>query len=266
MTMPIGMSIQIGVSFIDPKKYSTPIPPLPSAEIDAGSMSRIAAAQGFWTRLLLNAEATAEHALDAFRDAASHLQDGDIFLIYFSGHGVKVVQSPNPELSEDAWLLYDRMVLRSELRSLISGFRPGVRVLAISDSCNSGGIISPETNELLTKRFGQVPFAIKSVAKITSPLAATVSGDPLAVANGGEPSAMVLLLASSGADDASIATPKHGLFTQKLLVTWSEGEFAGNYVDFHSQISRALERFQVPVIQVFGPLNSDFASERPFTI
>jgi hypothetical protein len=247
-TMTIGIALQIGVSFVDSGKYPLHIPPLPSAELDALSITRLVSKQGFWAKLLLNADATPYMAMDAVRGAARLLQPGDIFMLYFAGHGTTVPAGNNA--IEDAWLLYDRPVTRSEVRSLMTGFREGVRILIISDSCNSGGIVSKEI--LATPNSGSPEDSSKALVENKSQ---------------DEINATLVLLASSPPNENSGTTPKHGFFTQKLLSVWDDGAFEGTYLDFYRAIEKKLmELQQQPVFQVYGGLNPSFTSQKPFTI
>jgi hypothetical protein len=261
--MTNGMSLVIGVSFVDPAKYVSPISPLPAAELDAQSIAEIARQQGFWTKLLLNAEADSDGVLTAIQGAAAILQAGDIFLLYFSGHGNKVLGAAGPT-SEDAWLLYDRMLTKGEVSALVTTFRVGVRILVITDSCNNGGIVSPAAAASLASSFGNTSFVVKSAP----PLKVQSAANNVPPANPAQASiaATVLLLASSGPDENSISTPKHGVFTQQLLTVWNNGGFTGNCVDFFLAIAQGVAAHQTPFFQPFGAPNTAFTSQNPFTI
>lgn len=261
--MTNGMSLQIGVSFVNPAGYDLPIPPLPGAELDAQSIAEIARQQGFWTKLLLNADADSDGVLTAVQGAAAILQAGDIFLLYFSGHGTKVLGAAGPT-SEDAWLLYDRMLTKSEVSELVTTFRPGVRVLVITDSCNSGGIVSPAAAANLASSFGNTSFVVKSAPPLKVQAAANII-PPIAPGKASITST-VLLLASSGPDDNSISTPTHGIFTQQLLRVWNNGGFTGSHVDFFLAITQGVAAHQNPFFQPFGAPNTAFTTQTPFTI
>jgi hypothetical protein len=248
---------------VNPATYDSPISPMPGAEFDAQSVAEIARQQGFWTKLLLNADADSDGVLTAIQGAAAILQPGDIFLLYFSGHGSKVLGAAGPT-SEDAWLLYDRMLTKSEVSALVTTFLAGVRVLVITDSCNSGGIVSPAAAANLASSFGNTSFMVKSVPPLK--IQAVVNTVPPVNRAQARIASTVLLLASSGQDDNSISTPKHGIFTQQLLTVWNNGGFTGNYVDFFLAIAQGVAAHQTAFFQPFGEPNNAFTSQAPFTI
>lgn len=261
--MATGLSLVVGVSSVDPSKYASPFPALPGATPDALSMAEIARKQKFWTRLLLNADANSGDVLDAIQWAAAALQAGDIFMLYFSGHGTTVPSASGPK-NEAAWLLYDRVVTKSEVQSLVTSFRAGVRIVVIVDSCNSGGILVPTAEAKLVEEFGNLSFLIKSVPAFktqeTVNTVSPVKPEPTDLA------ATIFLLASSGPDENSISLTTHGLFTQKLLPVWNDGRFTGTYVDFHLAITELVKAHQLPFFQPFGVPNTAFATQKPFTI
>ena len=99
------------------------------AEADARALAQLASRQGFEPpTLLLGAVATRANVRAALGAAAEKCQAGDLFMITFSGHGG----------SGGVWTLFDGSLRDAEMRDALAAFRPGVRVLVISDSCNGG--------------------------------------------------------------------------------------------------------------------------------
>ena len=68
---------------------------------------------------------------------------GDFFLCTYSGHGGQVRDKNHEEesdRSDETWVLYDRQLVDDELYALWATFKPGVRVVILSDSCHSGSV------------------------------------------------------------------------------------------------------------------------------
>ena len=86
---------------------------------------------------------------DAITSAAGQLEAGDIFFVTYSGHGGQVPDlndEDEKDGSDETWLAYDRQVIDDELFELWTKFKPGVRILVLSDSCHSGSVNKSITN------------------------------------------------------------------------------------------------------------------------
>ena len=103
-------------------------------------METIARGQGFVTQSLLTRAATSTALLDRIEKAAKELVEDDFFLLTYSGHGGQIndATSDEPDGLDETWVLYDREIVDDELYAAWSLFRPGVRILVLSDSCHSG--------------------------------------------------------------------------------------------------------------------------------
>jgi hypothetical protein len=91
---------------------------------------------------ILGDNATHDAVLAKMRIAADELEDGDIFLFTFSGHGTRRGQEDPKEtdLKDETLVMQDAFLVDNVLRRLIwPKFKAGVRVLMVSDSCHSGG-------------------------------------------------------------------------------------------------------------------------------
>jgi hypothetical protein len=129
--------------------YGDSFKPLQGAENDAAAMQAIAREHRFERcLLLLGKEATLERVMAEIRAASETLDDGDLFLLSFAGHGSEIsprwIQSlvPRPRAVEpnewvQTWLLWERELLDKELRLVWARFKAGVRVLVVLDSCHS---------------------------------------------------------------------------------------------------------------------------------
>jgi metacaspase-1 len=135
----IGMSLSIGVNYVDPEHYEGWTGALRACENDARAMSEIARAEGFETVVLLSAEARSERVFEEIRRAARRLRAGDSFVLSFAGHGSQIrdAEAEEDDGLDETWVLHDRMVADDEVRAVLDEFRTGVRVALVVDSCHS---------------------------------------------------------------------------------------------------------------------------------
>lgn len=152
--MARGISIHIGLNTLDQEHYSIDKQPLfeqlQGCVNDAVLMQRIAASRNFQTELFITKGTDADRErlatnkiFDRIRFYAGLLDEGDVFLLTFAGHGSQIENIGNDfEVSgyDQTMCFYDRMVIDDELGQLWSLFKPGVRILVISDSCHSGTV------------------------------------------------------------------------------------------------------------------------------
>ena len=91
-----GLSIHIGLNFVNPAHYAGWDGELAAAEFDAEDMRAIAEAQGFEATSLIRSDATREAVRSAFANAAAQLKGGDTLLINYSNHDKNI-----PNMSRD---------------------------------------------------------------------------------------------------------------------------------------------------------------------
>ena len=141
--MAKGISLHIGLNYVDPDAYGGWDGALAGCVNDANDMKAVAASRNFSTTILTNAEATSAKVISEISNAAKALQSGDIFFISYSGHGGQIPDEEGNESDgfDETWVLYDREVIDNELYRLWSQFKTGVRIIVISDSCHSGTIV-----------------------------------------------------------------------------------------------------------------------------
>ena len=140
--MARGISVHIGMNEVDPDHYAGWSGPLGACEKDANDMHALASKQGFEATMLKTRAATRDSVSHAISAAAAELQRGDYFLMSYSGHGgqVKDVNGDEDDGLDETWCLFDGQLIDDELGVLWSEFKPGVRVMVISDSCHSGTV------------------------------------------------------------------------------------------------------------------------------
>jgi metacaspase-1 len=190
------------------------------AEADARALAEVASRQGFeQPTLLLGCTATRANVRVQLGEAADACRPGDLFMLTFSGHGGE----------GGLWVLYDGSLRDAEMRAALAAFRPGVRVLVISDSCNGG-----------------VPAA--------------GPGTPLS-----EVAASVLVLAACRSDQFADAPGMPTHFTTALLETWHR-ESIVTYRGFYEMIAAGMPEYQQPNYFQVGSRDLHFEAQPPFTI
>ncbi|MCK5919112.1 MAG: caspase family protein [Cocleimonas sp.] len=276
--MTKGISLHIGLNHIDPAYYGDESR-LSGCENDANDYVKIATSTGFKVTKLLNEEATCQRVLQFIKQAAATLTDDDIFFISYSGHGSYLPDTSGDEADrqDETWCLYDRMLIDDELKSAWTGFKSGVRILIISDSCHSGTVDRP----LLEDQSQGNPPASRSLP--IKALQQALKKDntfytSLKTKGGGTRiSASIVLLAGCQDNEESLDIGINGAFTATLKRVWGRGNFNGNYEQFLTQIKSSLgstvnaqgysyDDSQHPNLELSGNVSASFSKKRPFSI
>jgi hypothetical protein len=209
------------------------------SELDANNMERLLLNHGgFIIHKLLTQQATGKSMLDNIDLAASSLNNGDLFFFFFSGHGDQIKDENGDEADhlDEALAAYDRRIIDDELPPIWAKFRPGVRILMISDTCNSGTIFR-----------GQVPpradgFALEAPLQIKASL---------------------IHIAATRDHSDTLGNANGSVFTNALLEAWNNGSFQGDYNQFLGQVKKIISD---PILSQAGPNVAAFVGERPFTV
>lgn len=287
--MPKGISLHIGLNAVDPAHYAGWSGPLGACEADAEDMLAIAKAKGYSPTLLKTAAATRAKVIGGLKKASDDLAEGDILLLTYSGHGGQVPDKDGDEpddLKDETWCLFDGQLLDDELNHLWAGFRPGVRIFVLSDSCHSG----TATRAPLIQLGLDATRASLALYGIEGPVVYRVMPDEVAfrtyrrnadfydslqsgVAPRGRASdeqervrATVRLISGCQDNQLSADGTFNGLFTGMLLRVWNNGRFEGDYATFHRSIVKRMPPTQTPNHFVTGAHNPAFASQVPFAI
>jgi lysophospholipase L1-like esterase len=286
-----GISLHIGLNKIDPHHYGSDCM-LYGCHNDARSMAAIASDRGYETAgILLDADADAKAVTGAIKQAAKVLKNGDIFVLTYSGHGGSVPDFSGDEKDDgrdETWCLFDRQLLDDELYELYELFDEGVRVLVVSDSCNSGTVVRSTSSGLTTIDStipGALPSRVRALPsdsrryaintnldfyrKIQVTARASAGGRPSTLRNLREIdrplSCTVRLLSACLDNQVSADGDLNGLFTGRLLHVVENG-FDGNYAKFHRELRRMMPDSQTPGHLVIGRKDPGFDSQRPFDI
>ena len=114
---------------------------LPQPPNDATAIANIALKKGFATKLLLTEDATRKNVIEHIIGLSQIAKEGDLVFIYYSGHGSQVKADEKDEeedMLNEAWCLYDGLLIDNELYRLWRYFAAGLRIFFVSDSCHSG--------------------------------------------------------------------------------------------------------------------------------
>lgn len=154
--MAKGYSLIIGLNKLNPKHYAGWAGELDQPANDASAAYKLAKDIGFEAKLLLNDEATRERVINEMQNAAQKLNPGDIYFVYYSGHGGQVpdLDRDEDDGEDETWCLYNGQLIDDEIHYMLTAFKAGVRIVVLSDSCRSGTITKAlpwEEQELVEK-------------------------------------------------------------------------------------------------------------------
>lgn len=290
---PVGLSLHIGINTIDSNHYASAglaAPGLDGCENDALAMQAIFEREGYQSTLLLSAQATREAVSEAIQKAAQTLKAGDIFVLTYSGHGFYLPELESDLLHHDeddnrdeTWVLYNGMIIDDELYELWGLFEEGVRVVVLSDSCNSGtvtrnlNLLDEDLNErsqimqnigaksrLLDRHIGQ--RTINNNRDFYAQLRENLASRKVPLLR-----ATVRLISGCQDDQQSYETgpPYRGLFSSVFETVWDKGAFEGTYdhlVQAIIGLGSELQWAQLPNHTLIGPKLSFFEQEKAFLI
>jgi metacaspase-1 len=283
--MPRGISLHIGLNRVDPAHYADWDGALNACEADANAMEALAQSRDFTSTKLLTEQANAGAIMDEITSAAAQLEAGDIFLITYSGHGGQVPDlnvDDESDGSDETWLAHDRQLIDDELFDLWTKFKPGVRILVLSDSCHSGSVNKAITNGAVVPdpvataeeaakqepRFRAMPRdkMIQTYAQHRALYDSRQSVVPSSSESAAKLAARVLLISGCQDDQLSRDGFLNGAFTARLLKVWDDGVWTGGYGAFHEAIRSGMPDDQQPNYNPIGPDDPAFEQQNPFTI
>lgn len=274
-----GYSLHVGLNHLSAAHYGSD-QALKNAVADAEAMRSIALSIGFDTAVLTDANATVGNFAINLNRLASTAVAGDIVFLSYAGHGSNVFDSSGDELADsldETWCLYDRMIIDDELYGLYSLFKPGVRLLIISDSCHSGTVARIIAGDEPDDRFhnhlsdrGELLRGIgqaqsREIYRANAHEYESVSA--LAAAGSrAELQCSLQLLAACQDNQLAGDGLGNGFFTTKLLHLWAGGAWQGTYTELFETLQNDMPRQQKPNQQVLGEGTDAFIAQRPFTI
>ncbi len=249
--MSKGYALLVGLKGVDPACYNgwDGTAGCWGCELDVDNIERILKPLGYTTRTLKTADATRNHILSGLYRAADTLIAGDIFVFYFSGHGGQQPDVNGDELDgkDETLVAYDREIVDDKIHQALMRFKAGVRIVMISDSCNSGtnyrGLMTVPVNEQAIFR----PVAKKRASEV-------------------EIRAQLIHLGGCRDGFTSSGYQHGGAFTIALCDAWNGGAFRGSYRDLHKKICKLIKSNQQPQYSEYGPVSEEFRTQQAFAI
>lgn len=269
--MAYGISIHIGLNKIDPAHYGSSYA-LAGCINDANAMHDIAKSKGFdQSYLLIDEDGSYKKVVAHLKKAAAKLKKDDFLFISYAGHGASVWDNNNDEDDgkDETWCLYDRMILDDELAACWAKFKTGVRILMISDSCHSGSVsrVINMNGDLMDDTPAMGSRGLKNGPEIYENNRAvyekTIPADKN-ISQGTGIKATVILLSGCQDNQTSRDGISNGLFTEKLLQVFGNGNFKGNYGGLLLKILKIMPSNQTPNYSVIGKRNAVFEAGKPF--
>lgn len=278
--MARGRSIHIGLNYVDANAYGGWDGQLNGCVNDATGLKEVADALGYETTLITNGAATSYRVIGDIAASAEELEAGDIFWISYSGHGGQVQDSNGEEedAMDETWVLFDREVIDDELHALWAQFASGVRIVVTSDSCHSGTVVK----EKFAKELDRI--RPRGARGTDPPRAKAMPRDVQTEINHrdkqmydtlqwiagskslGNVQASVVLISGCQDNQLSYDGDFYGQFTGTLIEVWDQGNFEGDYADFHHAILDRMPPYQTPNYFTVGAANQEFEDQKPFTI
>jgi len=214
-------------------------------ELDVDNIERILRPFNYNIEILKTVQATSQNILSSLEKAALQLEKNDIFVFYFSGHGG---QQPDDNYDEsdgrdETIVAFDREINDDELDNIWLKMKPGVRIVMISDSCNSGS-------------------NYKNIRTVNKPTSMKM------MSNRRQNDFQAQMIHIAGCRDgfSSIGYQSSGAFTQSLCNSWENGSFSGSYFQFFEKICSLITSEQQPQYSEYGNLSDDFKTQKPFII
>lgn len=221
-------------------------------EKDVDSIQGILTPLDFAVKSYTTEVATADNVLEALNIAAGRMESGDLFVFYYSGHGGRKKdlsgderQKNGKDLHDETLCLYDRQLLDDELAEIWPKFSSGVRLVMMSDSCNSGSNFERE---------------VVKVQKPRKPINTMSTGED------GDFHGQMIHMGGCRDGESSKGFKDGGAFTLALLDAWDDGRYLGTYADLFEAIKSGVNTGQEPQFSRHGNVSASFLSQRPFTI
>lgn len=259
-------SLIIGLNSIDSKSKSYGFASsgdLVGPEKDVERMNSLLSTQGFSNRLLKAEEATRDNILSSLSLASKTLNSGDTFVFYYSGHGVQVKDTNGDEEDgfDEAFAAYDQLLLDDDIGVCLSKFKKGVKIIMISDSCNSGTNFASSQEELSRENLALNAYHRQSHGLNTLFVQNTTSPS--------QPQIKAEVIHLSAAEDGRTApdTNNGGVFTSALIKIFNNGKFKGGYQSFFKRLKdecKSSFRKISPGYAELGPVTNSFREETPF--
>lgn len=149
--------MHIGIDRVSDSVFRGYLENLRGAENDARAMRDVANDVGCSARLLLGREATRTAVLDTLTATVERLAPGDLLVVTFAGHGVSLRGvATDPDGWDEAWCLYDGVLLDDELHELLADVPAECEVVIVTDACFAAGIVDEDLLSFALNRQSRV--------------------------------------------------------------------------------------------------------------
>jgi hypothetical protein len=133
-------AVNCGLTKVDPSAYYGWEGNCPGCDVDASTMSLLCREQGYQIAEMYNADCAKAQLTAKVRKAWKDMKAGDLFVFFISSHG-----GQNPDMNGDeidgmdeTICLWDGQLSDDYLYELWKEAPAGLRILFITDTCNSG--------------------------------------------------------------------------------------------------------------------------------
>ena len=243
--MPKGYAMLVGLKSVNPTAYGgwDGKNGCYGCELDVDNIGLILDPMGYEVSVLKTAEATSLNILQGLRSAARAMRNGDIFVFYYSGHGGQRPDFSGDESDDsqdETLVLYDREVIDDELDEIWKIFRANVRIVMISDSCNSGSNYR----------------GVRDVAQIEA--------RPMRVTKPQGIHAQMIHYSGCRDGGVSIGYRTGGVFTMAFCKALANG--ADTYPSLYEAAKKLVKTQQQPQYNKYGNVHQYFENSQPFSI
>ena len=171
--------------------------------------------------------------------------------------------------------MYDAQLLDDELRVMYAEFDEGVRVLVVSDSCHSGTLLKSESPGHKGSGFEDDYIYARNMprtaSKETSKKHRSMYGRIQDALPHPKPEikASLRLLSGCQENQKSYGSKTSGRFTTAIKSLFDDGEFSGDYSEFHQKTVAMLKRpkkNQTPGHATDGVTDRNYDRQSPFKL
>ncbi|OPZ90375.1 MAG: Caspase domain protein [Firmicutes bacterium ADurb.Bin419] len=241
-----GVAVLVGVSDFTPALLAAEPnikQGVEGAELDVDAMNKILTPLGYGTIPIKSRAATKDRVLSTLSNLAIVLKPGDILVFYFSGHGSRVPDRNGDEEDgiDEAIVAYDGNIIDDELHEIWKNFKPGVKIVMISDSCFSGTVLK------------------KTASQGNSSLDVLDNNSSI--------NASLVFIGACQDNETTGGSPQGGAFTRFLEFAWTKAKFTGTYEQLHRQLVNYLAYTgNTPSYYEYGAKNEKFTKGNAFAI
>jgi hypothetical protein len=250
-TMAKALALLVGLKRVDPTCYGgwDGTGGCLGCELDVDNMESILSPLGYEIKILKTAEATRDGILASLYRASENTAKGDIFVFYYSGHGGQQPDLNGDEVDgkDETLVAYDREVIDDKIHEALTRFKSGVRVVMISDSCNSGSNYRGRMTVPLNNEAIFMPLARESNKRVNI-------------------NAQLIHLGGCRDGFFSEGYQGGGAFTMALCRAWQNGTFTGTFKELHEKICELITTSQKPQYNEYGQVADAFREQRAFAV